>query len=154
MAGLVLSGNYFAYLPYFNPFTSVLWGSMTCIFLWISLNALGMETLKLNGQLVVIGCGIPMIIGLVFHGRKLRIRHILLLPVEKMSSDIDALNQIVNVEHMIRSVASGSQPDNLMLAGMVNQHVTDCQYEDCVCKNGTALFDAASHGTSKRNCMT
>ena len=152
VAGLLLLYHYFAHLPFFDQFASVVWGSLACNYLWLSFNALLMKLVQASGHLVIAASGLVLIFGLVYHGRKFRVRKVLLEGLEKMGSDVEALTQVINVRQMIKEQEGGG-PENPMLAGVVNQHVADCQLSDCVCKSEIPLFDATSHSSSKRECM-
>lgn len=65
LAGTMLCYTYFKQIPYYNPFVSVFCGSLIYVYTWISLNALLMKLLVVNGHLVVILVGVPFITLLV-----------------------------------------------------------------------------------------
>ena len=54
--------QYFKFLPYYNSAVSIVFGAMLGVYFWISLNALLMEFWGVNGQIIVILLGIPVVI--------------------------------------------------------------------------------------------
>ena len=150
IVSILLSYQYFVYVPYFNPFVSVFWGSLVCIYFWVSLNALFMMLLNIYGHIIIMFIGFPIIAGLVKNLREMRIQHLLLLNVEKMKIDYDALCQIINIQQMIKA-ANVSQVENVTLIGIVNMHVLDCSYAECPCKVEAGLYDVATGKFSQRN---
>eukprot|EP01022_Parablepharisma_sp_SALTPOND_P000297 TRINITY_DN1012_c0_g2_i1.p1 TRINITY_DN1012_c0_g2~~TRINITY_DN1012_c0_g2_i1.p1 ORF type:complete len:1372 (-),score=229.35 TRINITY_DN1012_c0_g2_i1:10269-14384(-) len=150
MASILLVYQYFTYVPYFNSFVSIFWGSLICSYFWISVNALLMMIINVYGHILIISIGIPVIAGLVCNLREMRIQHLLLLNMEKMKTATDALSQIITIQQMIKA-SSVSQVEDVTLIGIVNLHVLECQNPDCPCKNEAELFDAATGKFSKRD---
>ncbi len=87
----MLCYTYFKQIPYYNPFVSVFCGSLIYVYTWISLNALLMKLLTVNGHLVVIFVGIPFITIIVKNLREKRIEVLMITNVDKLKLDIDAL---------------------------------------------------------------
>ena len=145
-----MSYQYFVYVPYFNSFVSIFWGSLVCNYCWISINALLMMVINVYGHIIIICIGIPIIAGLVKNLREMRIQNLLLLNMEKMKTGVDALTQIITIQQMIKA-ANVSQVEDVTLIGIVNLHVLECQNSDCPCKNEAELFDAATGKFSKRD---
>lgn len=109
-----------------------------------------MEIMNIYGHIIIICIGVPVIVGLVRSLRDLRIHYLLLLNVDKMKSDVDALNQIMTFQQMV-SDANINKEENATLIGIVNLHVLECQSMDCPCKNEAWLYDAGSSKFSKRD---
>lgn len=53
--------QYVKYIPYYNGFVSVFFGTMVFTYFWVSINALLMKMVTLNGHLIIIFIGIPLI---------------------------------------------------------------------------------------------
>ena len=61
--------QYFKYLPYYNSFVSIFFGSMLSIYCWVSLNAVLMEFYHISGHILIILMGIPIVCRLVVYLR-------------------------------------------------------------------------------------
>ncbi len=149
LVSILLSYQYFVYVPYFNPFVSVFWGSLACSYFWVSLNALFMMVMNIYGHIIIMFIGIPIIAGLVKNLREMRIQYLLLLDIDKMKIDSDVFCQIINIQQMIKA-ANVNQADGLMLVGIVNMHVLDCRANECPCKVEAGLYDASTGKFSQR----
>jgi len=102
LAGAMLCYTYFKQIPYYNPFVSKFCGSLIYTYFWISLNALLMKLLDVNGHLIVILLGIPFISLLVRNLREKRIEALMITNVDKLKLDIDALIQVHNMTDFSR----------------------------------------------------
>lgn len=91
IASSLLCFQYYKQVPYYNSFVSIFCGSIIFSYFWISLNALLMKFLEVNGHIVIIIVGIPMIAFLVRSLRENRIESLMKTSIEKLGSDIDAL---------------------------------------------------------------
>ncbi len=149
-SSLLFCYQYFKYIPYFCPFVSVFWGTLLCSYCWVSLNALVMMLADVSGHLIIIAFGIPLIAYSVRNLREKRIEHLLLLTLEKIKSDTDALIQIQTIQDMIKQ-AKVTQKAEVTLVGYVNLHLAECKAKECPCKNDAELFDAATGKFSQRN---
>ena len=147
---LMLIYHYFIYIPYFNTVVSVAWGSLICNYCWLSINALLMMIIDVYGHIIIICIGIPVVIGVVYNLRQVRIRHVMLTNIEQIKSEIDALTQIIILQQMIQ-INSEDKIENVTLIGIVNLYVLECQNQDCPCKNESELFDASIGKFSQRN---
>ena len=105
--------------------------------------------MNVYGHIVIICIGIPIIFGLVKSIRELRLQSLLLLNIDKMKTDSDALNQIFSLQKLIKESCI-KHKDDVTLIGIVNLHVLECQNMECPCKNESALYDAASEKFSSR----
>ena len=148
IASILFIYHYFTFVPYFNSFTSIVYGSVICNYFWICVNALLMMILNIYGHIIIICIGIPVIIGVVYNMRQIRIQHILLSTIEKTNTPIEALSQIIVIQQLIKS-ASFNRSVNVSLIGIVNLHVLECQNSDCPCKNDVELFDINTGNFSK-----
>lgn len=70
---------------------SVFCGSLIFIYFWISINALLMKLLEVNGHIIIIFVGIPLISFLVRNLREKRIENLMKTNIDKLKLDIDAL---------------------------------------------------------------
>ena len=89
VAGALLCYQYYNQIPYYNSFVSIFFGSLIFSYFWIALNALLMKFLKVNGHLVIILVGIPMIALLIKFLRDYRIEVLMKAGIEKVKTDID-----------------------------------------------------------------
>lgn len=104
----MLSYQYYKQIPYYNSFVSVFSGSLIFIYFWISINALLMKLVDVNGHIIIIGVGIPLIVYLVQNLREQRIENLMKTNIDKLKLDIDALIQI----HKLTDFAKGVQKDD------------------------------------------
>lgn len=106
--------------------------------------------MNLYGHVIIICIGIPIIAGLVKSLREMRIQTLLLMNVDKMKTDFEALTQIMSIQQLIKA-SNTNQDEDVTLIGIVNLHVLECQNPDCPCKNEASLFDASTSKFSDRN---
>ena len=90
----MLCFQYYKQIPFYNQFVSVFAGSLIYLYLWIALNALLMKLVRVDGHIIVIFAGIPLIAYLVHNLRENRIDQLIKLNIDKLQIDIDALIQI------------------------------------------------------------
>lgn len=83
--------QYYKTIPYYNTFLSIFVGSMVYIMGWVSINALLMKLLKVEGHVIIIFIGIPFIVLLVKNLREKRIENLLKTNIDKLKLDIDSL---------------------------------------------------------------
>jgi len=83
--------QYYKTIPYYNTFVSIFVGSLGFIMCWVSINALLMKLLKVEGHIIIIFIGIPFIILLVKNLREKRIESLLKTNIDKLKLDIDSL---------------------------------------------------------------
>ena len=102
-SGITLSYQYFIYIPYYNQFVSIFFGSIINIYTWFAVNSLLTMIWPVSGHMTIIAIGIPFIIYLVIHLRQKRIEFLLDNTVEKINNDVDALIQI----NMIKDLSIG-----------------------------------------------
>jgi hypothetical protein len=60
-------------------------------YLWVSINAILMQLIKVDGHIVIIFAGIPLIVFLVRNLRETRIEQLVKQNVDKLQVDIEAL---------------------------------------------------------------
>jgi hypothetical protein len=70
---------------------SIFCGSLAFITFWISINALLMKLLDVNGHIIIILVGIPLIYLLVKNLREKRVENLMKTNIDKLKLDIDAL---------------------------------------------------------------
>ena len=109
-----------------------------------------MMFIDVYGHIMIICIGIPVVSGVVYNLREVRIKHILLLNVDKIKSDIDSIIQIITIQQIIANTYI-DQTENVSLIGIINLHVLECQNSDCPCKNDAELYDADTGKFSDRN---
>ena len=87
----MLCYQYYKQIPYYNSIVSIFCGSLIYNYFWISVNALLMKILEVNGHLVIIFVGVPLISLLVKSLREKRIESLIKTNIDKLKQDIDAL---------------------------------------------------------------
>jgi len=150
LASMALCYQYYKYIPYYNSFVSVFCGSLIFIYFWVSVNAIFMMSLDLNGHLIIIFVGVPILAALVRNLREIRIRHLMETNVDKLKLDIDALIQI----HNMTDFTKGGQKDQahkMTMIGIVNLHIVECQNSECPCKDEYELYDVTTGTFSFHN---
>ena len=68
--------QYCKQIPYYNQFVSIFCGSLTFSYLWIAVNAILMQLIKVDGHIIIIFAGIPLIVVLVRNLRETRIEQL------------------------------------------------------------------------------
>jgi hypothetical protein len=119
---------------------SVFFGSLVYLYFWVSLNAVLMKLVKVDGHIIVIFAGIPLIAYLVHNLRENRIDQLIKLNVDKLQIDIDALIQINCMSDFANGVDKDASHRTTMI-GLINAHVADCQNVECPCKEEYELYD-------------
>ena len=70
---------------------SVFMGSIFVTYFWIALNALLMKFLKVDGHIIIIFAGIPLIVLLVKKVREYTLERLMKLSIDDIKTDLDAL---------------------------------------------------------------
>lgn len=83
--------QYCKQIPYYNQFVSIFCGSLNFSYLWIAINAILMQLIKVDGHIIIIFAGIPLIVLLVRNLRETRIEQLVKQNVDKLQVDIEAL---------------------------------------------------------------
>lgn len=83
--------TYYKTIPYYNTFVSIFCGVLSYIYLWISINALLMKLLKVDGHIIIIFIGVPFITLLVKNLREKRVENLMKTNIDKLKIDIDSL---------------------------------------------------------------
>ena len=78
-------------MPFYNSFVSIFIGSVLFSYFWISINALLMKFLSVDGHIIIIIVGIPLIVLLVKSLRDYRIETLMKIGIEKLNTDFDSL---------------------------------------------------------------
>jgi len=102
-----------------------------------------MKLLKVDGHIVIIFAGIPLIGYLVKNLRETRIEQLIKQNIEKLQVDIDALIQI----NCMSDFANGVDKDpthRTTMIGIINSHVAECSNSECPCKEEYELFDIST----------
>ena len=150
VAGAFLCYQYYNQIPYYNSFVSIFCGSLIFSYLWIALNALLMKFLNVNGHLVIILVGIPMITLLIKFLRDYRIEVLMKTGIEKVKTDIDSIIQV----NKITDFSKGNyqdQTEKMTIVGVINLHIAECQNSECPCKDHNELFDIKTNDFQNRN---
>jgi hypothetical protein len=90
-SGITMSYQYFIFIPYYNQFVSIFFGSIINIYTWITFNCLLTKILTVSGHVIIILIGVPIIINIVIYLRKQRIEFLMDNTMDKINNDIDAL---------------------------------------------------------------
>ncbi len=62
-----------------------------CTYFWISINALIMQLVEVDGHIIIILVGLPIIVYLVKNLREMRIETLMHTTMDKINNDVDAL---------------------------------------------------------------
>jgi len=104
---------------------SIFCGSVVFSYFWISVNALLMKFLDVNGHIVIILVGFPIIVFLVRSLREYRIEVLMKTNIDKLNTDIDALIQVNKMTDFSRGVHRDQQ-ERMTMIGVINLHVAEC----------------------------
>jgi len=107
---------------------------MVAFYNWVSINALLMKYIHINGHITIIFMGIPLIYVLVVNLRQRRIDKLMDLSVEKVKSDIDALIMITTLHEWAHDSRKNISQD-MHVKGIINLHLVECSNSLCPCKN-------------------
>jgi hypothetical protein len=146
LTGLFLVYRYFLWVPYYNRFVSIFFGTVVCTYLWITINAVIMKFTIVSGHIIIILLGIPFIWLLVMDLREKRIENLMTSSIEKINSDSDALIQITAIKDLTinklgSKVVSEDVSKEMQAKGIINLHFEECKNEYCICKNLEELYD-------------
>ncbi len=100
----MLCYQYYKQIPYYNATVSIFSGSLIFIYFWVSFNALLMKLVTVNGHIVIIFIGMPLIILLVKNLREKRIENLMKTNIDKLRLDIDSLIQVHNMTDFSKGI--------------------------------------------------
>ena len=129
---------------------SVFCGSVIWIYLWISINTLLMKLLNVNGQIIIILIGIPIISYIVKNLREYRIENLQNVKIDKIQSGFDALLQVNNLADFSKGIYK-DENQKIQMVGLINMHINECQNFDCPCKDEYEIFDVITNKFTERN---
>ena len=98
VSSVAMSYQYFIYIPYYNKFVSIFFGSLINTYSWISINCLLTKLVVVHGHLIIIFLGLPVVIFLVSFLREKRIERLMNSNLDKVGNDMDALIQITTIK--------------------------------------------------------
>jgi dolichyl-phosphate-mannose--protein O-mannosyl transferase len=132
-----MSYQYFIFIPYYNQFVSIFFGSIINIYTWITFNCLLTKILTVSGHVIIILIGVPIIINIVIYLRKQRIEFLMDNTMDKINNDIDALIQINMIKDLsisrntngAGSDALGGIESEMKIKGILNLHFEECKQE-------------------------
>jgi len=107
IVSVMMCYQYYKTIPYYNTFLSIFVGSLIYIWCWVSINALLMKLLQVDGHVIIIFIGIPFISLLVKSLREKRIENLLKTNIDKLKLDIDSLIQV----HKMTDFSKGINTD-------------------------------------------
>ena len=152
-SGVTMSYQYFVYIPYYNQFVSIFFGSIINIYTWIAINCLLTKIITVSGHVIIILLGVPLIINIVIYLRKQRIEFLMDNTMDKINNDVDALIQINMIKDLsiMRTTAKsgmsalGGVESEMKIKGIINLHFEECKQDQCICKNLEELYDTGAH---------
>ena len=109
-----------------------------------------MKLLDVNGHIVIIFAGMPLVSLLVRSLREKRIEQLVKTNIDKVQLDIDALIQVHNMTDFSKGI-NNDQTHRMTMIGIINIHVLECQNQECPCKDEYELFDVTTNQFSIRN---
>ncbi len=156
LSSLTICYQYYKHIPYYNQIISVFTGSLVFIYTWISLNALLMKLITIDGHIIIIFIGFPLLALLVYGLREKRILSLTRTPIDKMTQDIDCLIHVTNLSEFVKSSSVGGQgrsdtQHRMALIGIINLHTIECQNQECPCQETFELYDVPTMSFSKHN---
>lgn len=114
---------------------SIWFGSIINVYTWIAVNCLITKLWLVNGHMIIILMGCPLIVYIVIYLRQQRIEFLMDNTMEKITSDVDALIQI----NMIKDLSIGragskvsgdsinSVESEMKIKGIINLHFEECK---------------------------
>jgi hypothetical protein len=135
-SGITLSYQYFIYIPYYNQFVSIFFGSIINIYTWIAVNCLLTKIWTVSGHMIILLIGMPLIVLIVVYLRQQRIEFLMDNTLEKISNDVDALIQINMIKDLSigragTKIAEGmnSIENEMKIKGILNLHLEECKQD-------------------------
>lgn len=125
-------------------------GTLIFTFCWVSVNAILMKLLSVNGHIIIIFAGIPLIAYLVVSLREKRIEALIKTTIDRVQVDIDALIIVNNMTDFSKGI-NKDEFHRMAMIGIINIHMVDCVAPDCPCKEEYELFDVTSNQFSTLN---
>ncbi|MDR3549596.1 MAG: hypothetical protein P4M11_15230 [Candidatus Pacebacteria bacterium] len=142
---------YFKYLPFYNPYMSVVYGACMCSYLWASFNlivSMVLQSEDYTGQSIVIILGILIIIPLVRNLREKAICRMLFEYKHDKIKDEHELDLYIKKIIDLMSDQTHSEVDEMVLLGFVNNHKNECSSQDCPLTTNEALYLPATDAYS------
>jgi len=140
--------KYIALIPYYDNVVSIFWGCIALNYCWVCINAFFMMLFDLNGHIVIILLGMPVVSGVIYNVRTVRIKHFLLSDHSRLTNSIDSLNRIISIQKIIKAY---TQKKDIMLTGIINTHILECEDAKCPCKYDVEIYDIAENKFSNRD---
>ena len=84
-----------------------------------------MKLLNVDGHIIIIFVGIPLITLLVRNLREKRIETLMKTNIDKLKIDIDALIQVHNMTDFSKGIHK-DQSQRMTMIGIVNLHILEC----------------------------
>ncbi len=139
--------QYVKYVPYYDEFSSRLFG-FECFFLaWIVCNALASYVLPIWGHFVVIFVGIIPVALLTAHVHQSLVDGILLMSPEKTTSELRAILQCYTIYGMTANKISPEKESTLI--GLLALHKRECTDADCLLSTPDDLYDPKTNRYAK-----
>ena len=104
----------------------------------------------MNGHIIIIFGGIPLIVLLVKSLREYRIESLMKISIDRVYYDFDALIQVHNITEFSKGIDK-DKSQRMSMIGIINIHVLECQNSECPCKEEYELFDVSNNSFSQRN---
>jgi len=135
--------HYFRYIPYYNIYTSIAYGSCVCVYLWVSFNLIitvFFKSLEYTGQSVIIILGIIIIIPLVKLLRERRLNALMFEnKFDKIKNDFELDLYIKRLIDLMNNQEVNFL-DKVLLLGFVNNHKSECKRPECPLSAGLSLY--------------
>ena len=98
--------------------------------------------LRMEGHFIIIGVGILPIFFLVKYIYTTRMEYILLMPIEKIKTEDDALFRCYSILDMVRNFRKDPEVE-LKLVGLISNHFRTCKSITCPLNNSEELYDSS-----------
>jgi len=105
---------------------------------------------SVHGHMIIICIGIPIVSGVIYNLRKVYVRRLILTGIDKVRSEAKALLRMAKLRQMIKNTSFANEKD-IILIGLVNLHMLECQNLNCPCKNENDLYDVNTESFIKRD---
>jgi len=120
---------------------SIIFGTSVFSYFWISFNALLMQFTNIQGHLIIIFVGIPLLFQLVKTLRERKMNWLIRTNIKDLKIESDCLQKI----HLINDLGKGIcdyESHQIDFIGMIEVHYLECVKDSCPCNEELELYDS------------
>ena len=137
--------QYFKHVPFYNPIVSQIYGTCIVTTLWLSINGILLQFVRLRGHIIILVVILPLI---YFSVRSLRIKvteNALLKEIEDTKDEELCLFQLSTLGYNIANQKDAMEYSSMRLVHLIHAHLCKCTRSTCPLHNLSTLYDAQTN---------